>query len=271
MKYNTNKKYHYVYRITNILNNTFYVGSRSCNVLPNNDIGKIYFSSSTNKTFIQDQKNNIKNYKYKIIIIFSDRVSATIFESKYHQKFNVRNHPKFINKSNQTLTFFHIGCGKNHFTGNMTISEKKSFYKKHSTKISDTLKTYYKTNPHWSKQHKDKDRIYKNAGNKQKLTKTNPLINAKIRASIKEGCKNRDTSSSKNPNAKIINIYDNNNNLIYKCHGNFKQICNDNKMPYGSMRKTYINNTTLYETKAWQTRAKSLNFDKFIGWYARLI
>lgn len=41
------KKYHYVYRITNKVENKHYYGSRSSNVPPIEDIGKKYFSSSS--------------------------------------------------------------------------------------------------------------------------------------------------------------------------------------------------------------------------------
>jgi len=58
--------YHYVYRITNILTNKHYYGSRSCNILPKNDLGFKYFSSSKDNDFIIDQKINPQNYKYKI-------------------------------------------------------------------------------------------------------------------------------------------------------------------------------------------------------------
>lgn len=55
---------HYVYRITNIKLNKHYYGTRtSKNKTPEEDIGYIYFSSSSDKEFLKDQKDNPLNYK----------------------------------------------------------------------------------------------------------------------------------------------------------------------------------------------------------------
>jgi len=100
--------FHYVYRITNKKTKFYYVGSRSSKISPLGDIGTNYFSSSSNKLFIQDQKNNPKDYNYKIIYQnLNDRQYANIFEAKYHNRLNVRNNPVFLNKSNQTSKGFY--------------------------------------------------------------------------------------------------------------------------------------------------------------------
>jgi len=91
---------HYVYRITNIITGYHYSGSRSAETAIE-DIGHNYFSSSTNKLFIQDQKNNPDDYVYKIVFINEeDREKANLFEEKYHKRLDVRNNIKFINKTN---------------------------------------------------------------------------------------------------------------------------------------------------------------------------
>ena len=69
-------QYHYTYRITNILLKLHYYGVRtSKDILPKKDLGIKYFSSSTNKEFIKDQKSNPQNYKYKIIRIYSTYIN----------------------------------------------------------------------------------------------------------------------------------------------------------------------------------------------------
>ncbi len=269
MSNNTTKQYHYVYRITDKHNSMHYVGSRSCNILPIDDLGNVYYSSSTNKQFIIDQKKDHPRFKYKILYIFNNRKDAIKFESKYHHYFDVRYHPKFLNKANQCVTFYLIHSGDEHFTSKMSIDEKELFYKNNSQKISKTLKEYYNKNEHWSKTHHDASNIYKTASEKQRRTKSDPIINAKIRASIKEGCKNRNTSGNKNPNSKKIIIFDNNDNVVCECNGNFKSKCYELNLPYGAMCKTYINNTILYENKSWQTRAIKSDRGFCIGWYAR--
>lgn len=98
--------YHYVYRITNLIENRHYYGSRSCKCIPQLDLGIQYFSSSSNKNFIKDQKQNPQNYHYKIIRIFLTRTEATSFEIRLHNKFDVGQNLKFYNKVKQTSIGF---------------------------------------------------------------------------------------------------------------------------------------------------------------------
>jgi hypothetical protein len=49
---------HYVYLIEHIYTGKYYIGSRSTNLAPEDDIGKKYFSSSRDKEFKKDQKLN---------------------------------------------------------------------------------------------------------------------------------------------------------------------------------------------------------------------
>lgn len=101
-----NMKYHYTYRISNIKEGMHYYGVRSCDRLPKEDIGVKYLSTSLNKAFIQDQKDNPQDYKYKVIKIFSSRVEAVEHEIFLHAKFNVKLHDSFYNDANQTSTGF---------------------------------------------------------------------------------------------------------------------------------------------------------------------
>jgi len=105
------KKYHYVYRITEINTGMHYYGDRSCNCHPKMDIGKLYFSSFTNYLFQIDQKQNPERYKYKILKSFESkkgykRLDAKELEIKLHKKFNVGLNKMFINKTIQTSTKF---------------------------------------------------------------------------------------------------------------------------------------------------------------------
>ena len=99
-------KHHYIYRITNILLRMYYYGVRSTNLNPKDDLGTKYFSSSSNKEFIKDQKENPQNYRYKIIRIFDNRKDAISLEIKLHNKFNVKLHESFYNRANQTVVGF---------------------------------------------------------------------------------------------------------------------------------------------------------------------
>jgi hypothetical protein len=99
-------KYHYTYRITNVVEKKYYYGVHSCNCLPKEDIGVKYFSSSKNKAFKDDIKENPQNYKYKVVKIFSTRKEALEHEIFLHAKFNVGVNKKFYNGAKQTSTGF---------------------------------------------------------------------------------------------------------------------------------------------------------------------
>lgn len=98
----TSKVYHYVYRITNIAEKKHYYGVRSCSISPAKDLGFAYFSSSTDKLFIKDQKENANNYKYKVIFTCNSRKKANILEVKLHKKVNAGTNINFYNKANST-------------------------------------------------------------------------------------------------------------------------------------------------------------------------
>ncbi len=96
-------KLHYVYRITDILYNKYYYGSRSSNEI---DIGIKYFTSSRDEDFKNRFINSPSNFKIKIIKIFDKILDKNILESFLHKKFDVKNNERFINKSNQTINGF---------------------------------------------------------------------------------------------------------------------------------------------------------------------
>lgn len=107
----TSKVYHYVYRITNIIERKHYYGVRSCSTPPAEDLGITYFSSSTDKMFIKDQKENTNKYRYKVIIFCNSREKANALEIKLHKKVDAGNNPNFYNKANSTSNKFHYSLG----------------------------------------------------------------------------------------------------------------------------------------------------------------
>ena len=122
-------KYHYVYRITNIQINKHYYGVRSSKVEPKLDLGIKYFSSSTNKDFIKEQKENKTIFKYKIIKQFENRIDAMNFEIKLHKKFEVGINESFYNKSKQTSSGFDTSGKGNYIDENgktILISRKEA-------------------------------------------------------------------------------------------------------------------------------------------------
>lgn len=97
----TSTSIYYVYRISNLVEKKHYYGFRICKTQdPKDDIGKRYFSSSTDKEFLIDQKLNPQNYRYKVVAKFDNKVAAALREVKLHKKFNVRTNPNFYNRTN---------------------------------------------------------------------------------------------------------------------------------------------------------------------------
>jgi len=100
--------FHYTYRITNILINKHYYGVRTSKINPKLDLGTKYFSSSSDKDFISEQKLNPQNFKYKVIRVFDTRREAMSLEIKLHDKFEVAVNENFYNKAKATSTSFDI-------------------------------------------------------------------------------------------------------------------------------------------------------------------
>lgn len=134
---------YYVYRITNIVERKHYYGKRKTKKNPKNDLGYSYLSSSTNKEFIEDQKSNKSNYKYKIVKVYNNPEEASKLEIRLHNKFNVGVNPNFYNKVKQTSIKFDA-------TGFVITPEHKAkiskFFKgrkltqEHKDKIRDSKK-----------------------------------------------------------------------------------------------------------------------------------
>jgi len=122
--------YNYVYRITNIKDKKHYYGIRKIDGrTPIEDIGIYYFSSSRDKDFIKDQKDNPQNYKYKILKVCDSRRQALELEIKLHDKFNVGVNESFYNRAKQTSIGFDA-------TGQAGVPKTKE----HNRKVSEALK-----------------------------------------------------------------------------------------------------------------------------------
>ena len=121
----SNAIYHYVYRITNLINNKHYYGKRSSKFEPKLDLGIKYFSSfqSLKKDI---EKYVIKNFKFKIIKQFKTAKDAVLFETHLHKKFDVKNNNNFYNEANQTSEKFNT-TGKAAYYN--TITKKNEFLK----------------------------------------------------------------------------------------------------------------------------------------------
>ena len=96
---------HYVYCITELDTNMQYIGKHSSHI---NDIGINYFSSSSNKSFIQNQKKNPDNYEYKILSVYDTAKIALIEESRLHYLYNVGTNVSFYNRCKSNLIGYDV-------------------------------------------------------------------------------------------------------------------------------------------------------------------
>jgi hypothetical protein len=79
-------------------------------------------------------------------------------------------------------------------------------------------------------------------------------------------------SGEDNPNSKIIHIFNELNEVVFKCNGNFKKICKENNLPFISLKRSYLNKgRRLYVTGRGQIEASKRGNIKYIGWYAHII
>lgn len=96
-----------VYRITNIVERKHYYGYKSCGKRdPKEIIGKTYYSSSTDKEFIKEQKNHPERFRYKIVARYSTKEEALEREIRLHALFDVSENPSFYNRAKQTSKNF---------------------------------------------------------------------------------------------------------------------------------------------------------------------
>lgn len=74
--------------------------------------------------------------------------------------------------------------------------------------------------------------------------------------------------------AKTIHIFDNKNNLLYVCYGNFVKTCKDNNLPTTALIKSYrANGVPIFTSnrKCDITRFENDGRIHFKGWYAKIL
>jgi len=229
---------HYTYLITNLNENhqkIFYIGVRSCKDIINDS----YMGSS--KNLKEDiQKYGIINFNKTILGIFNNRNDAILHEIYLHELFDVGKCDLFYNKVKQTTKGFDYS-GNAH---SVETKEKMSYDRSGSK--------HWNYGKQWSDEHKCKLRK-KHKPHTKKYTEVECPYCSVIGTSNNmsrwhfDNClnhpKNRRTNSIKRKNLKrksnIIKFYDEYNNLIMTCHGNFIEFCKENKLPVSEFRKSY--------------------------------
>lgn len=235
------KKYHYVYRITDVKNNKHYYGKRSTDVDPEKDLGVCYFSSSTNKAFRNDQRCNPDYYKYKVIKVYSSAKKALLMECKLHEKFNVGVNPMFYNKVKQTSTKFdtsgvtltleHKNKISQSLIGRPPVNKGKACSEETKAKLSALKKGKPSNRKGCTLKEEQKKKLSK------ALKKNTNSLNVKHCKATKKKL-SKATSGSKNPKAKKANIYCYITNKILAKEVVLKVWCRENNYDQGNLSKT---------------------------------
>lgn len=119
----------------------YYIGSRQSKCDPLDDLGVKYFSGSSNKNFIIEQKQNPNDFKYEVLSTHDSRMEAYVEEARIQRELDVLNDELCYNKSinHELFTTYNR-------TFKLTRETKK--------KMSDARKEYFKTHEAWNKGYK---------------------------------------------------------------------------------------------------------------------
>ena len=265
-------KYHYVYRIKNTQLNKHYYGVRSSKTNPKLDLGIKYFSSSTDKEFIKEQKENKDIFKYKVVKIFQSRKEADEHEIFLHKKFDVKSHKQFYNIVNAGAINFTM-TGENHWIHSKTAEEIKTIYNKVSTKNKTLIYKQLEKFGHWT-ENKGKEEvknIYAAAGNKQRETKSTNEFKEKLKSSVKfqEAVMNKNQKGSNNYNAKYFEIYDSTGKFVASGKGNCVEVCTAVGIKPTAFYRYKNNELGMYHdvnSTIAKAQLKSNGSDKFVGY-----
>lgn len=75
-------------------------------------------------------------------------------------------------------------------------------------------------------------------------------------------------SGDKNPSSIMIEIFNQNDELMFICNGNFDAVCSENGLPSRALRRSYYDNgRRIYTSKLCKKSVSELRTE-FIGWYA---
>lgn len=86
---------------------------------------------------------------------------------------------------------------------------------------------------------------------------------------FKEG-KLKKLEGLQNPMAKIIKIFNKNDDLVFTCYGNFDKICKENKLPVSFLKKSYQEGGIRFKKTKGMATEFFERHKQFEGWYAKV-
>ena len=277
VKLNFNKvddRLYYIYRVTNIKNNTFYYGSRVSNRF---DILDGYYTSSKMKNSI---KENLNDYTTKIVIYFDNSGDKILYEAFLHSFFNVKEHSRFWNKANQTPFNFDTTNIPSHggkhtdetkkllseinkgVTWENKVGKEKAIKLKEDLKKRNSLRSG-NNHPMFGKPSKFKnhsEETKKKLSENKKGKSYEEIFGEEKGKQLKEKRK-----GGGNPKAKSITLFDKSDNKI--CHydniKDFYDFCRNNNYPSGLFKKNIKEKKQIYKP----TSNSPKRFREFENWY----
>ena len=267
---------HYVYKISNIVEDKHYIGARSAKN-PFKDLGIKYFSSSSDKEFMLEQQEFPERFEYKILEVFSSRDLAVAKEIELHDLYDVAVNESFYNRAKQTSTgFCRLGTTVTH----TEESKRKMSESKLGKTISEETKKKIGLAQSGDKNHMWGKTISEETKRKIGLAHRGRVfsVETKRRMSLAQSGKNNPnfgkTTSEETKekisisgklaqqkryieNARRFIIYDSDGNLIHdELIVSFVRFCADNKYPKGSFSRSYRANEPVKggKFKGWTVR-----------------
>jgi len=243
-----------IYKITNQLNGKSYIGLtyRSLQIRLNEHITES--KKDKNKHFhfhMAIQKYGINNFTYDILIDDIDTLSeANQLEIFYIKQFNTY-------KDGYNMT--EGGGGRDNYYFSDEAKKKMS-----KSKLGGVLSYEHKDNISKSLKGKPKS-------DEHRLKVIEAITGLKrsdeVRRVMSERMMGKNTGN-KNPSAITVHIFNEKNELVFICEGDFNKVCDMNGLPSKALRKSYYNNGKPIYTGKTIKKSVLLENGAFIGWYA---
>lgn len=256
---------YYVYKITNLNPTTteyLYIGVHS-DENPDS-LNDVYWKSS--RPLKRPMKlEGIANFKKEVLSYWATRKEAVQEEIRLHNLDDVVINETYYIKSKQTSTKFDTSgnkeVGEKTRQGNLTVGKDGlTGYERSVKKLKITI-----NNPEW------KSTVGVEQSQKQKATKNSKEWKETVGKdeSLKISKTRKDkglAKGSKNTNAKRIKILNADGNICYTTHGNFKNTCDDNNLPYHALMESIKKlGTHIFSTHLKRKRAIGRGGGKYIG------
>lgn len=246
-----------------------YIGSSSVSRVRNG-----YHGSVTSKiyktTWKEELKENPHLFKTVILKTYYSRLNCVFREYLLQKEHNVVSSHLFINMGFANKKF------NNPYPRSQTTKDKISASKKHTFAAK-----WAETNEPFGQVHVTDPRVLSgelvsiNRGRspvkprsketREKLSKIHKGKSVSIQTRIKISENHADVSGDKNPAAIKVSIFNQNQELMFSCFGNFKNVCEENGLPFSMLQKSYLNNgAPIFQKK----RPHTLSFLPFVGWFA---